>query len=272
MTDSGFLRRIFRRIRSRTPFMARFDSCTWHGDFPDWRSACAVVGGYDQGAILETVAKSVGLVLGGHGRYERDGVVFSDDALRWPLAAALALAARDGSRPMRVLDVGGSLGSAWLQHRRLLAGMDCEWSIVEQPPFAERGESLFRGRLGVPRFFTSVAEAAGGRPVDLAILGGVLQYLEHPFAVLDEVTAAAPRWMLIDRTAEHMGDQDRITIQHVPPAIYPASYACRFFARDSIPRSLGRSYRLVAECPADDPTHVRSLRFIGWLFERVAER
>ena len=79
-----------------------------------------------------------------------------------------------------------------------------------------------------------------------AVLGSVLQYLPEPDNVLQELARTPARVMIIDRTPFADIEQDRITVQRVPPSIYQASYPCRILSRERIRRQLLSAWSMQA--------------------------
>lgn len=204
----------------------------WQGDYASWGEARAASGGYDSGVILERVADAARRVRDGEFACERDSVLFTTLQPSWPLLAALLrVAAQRPGGPLHILDFGGALGSAWYTHRSWLGHLgDVRWSIVEQPHFVELGRREFE--VGPVRFFSGMAEARAARgPLDVLLLGSVLQYVEEPEAVLDEALRDGVRWIVIDRTPFVEGNRDRLVVQRVPPSIYRASYPARLWSR-----------------------------------------
>lgn len=59
--------------------------------------------------------------------------------------------------------------------------------------------------------------------------------------------------LIIDRTPVHVGETDRITLQHVPPTIYPATYPAWIFSRQKLQDDLERlGWQLVEEFAAPE--------------------
>lgn len=223
----------------------------WSGDYASWSEAEARCAGYDAPEILERIKESQLRVLAGEGAFERDSVVFPEAEYSWPaLASLLHVAAVDGGS-LRVLDFGGSLGSTYRQHRRWFDGIaDMAWGVVEQPHFVRCGREHFQdNRLS---FHATLAEGVRGIRPNVALLSSVLGYLQDPGAVLREISESAIGFILVDRTGFTHDDRDRITMQQVPPSIYPASYPCRFFSRTRLLAQLAPDYGLVATFPALD--------------------
>ena len=193
-----------------------------------WDEARAASTGYDLPSILEKTAQASLKVKRGEAASERDSVLLDEIEYTWPaLAGLMWVAARNGGR-LGVLDFGGSLGTSYFQNRKFLDPLSVRWSIVEQAHFVAAGRRDFEDeRL---RFYDSVDDAvAAGRP-DAVLLGGVLQYLEHPYALLERLAAIPPELMILDRMPFSDLDDDRISVQHVPAEIYRASYPSHVFS------------------------------------------
>lgn len=222
--------RFVRRVAGRGWGGLRF-----HGDFATWDEAVAASGGYDQASILSRVGEAALNVQRGDAAYERDSVLFDEIEYSWPVLGALMwAAARTGGR-LSVLDLGGSLGSRYHQNRAFLDSLaDVRWGIVEQPHYVALGKEHFQdSRL---QFFDTIAECTVKLETNVIVLGSVLQYLPEPDRVLQELGCTRALVMIIDRTPFAEIEDDRITIQRVPPSIYDASYPCRIFSRERMKR------------------------------------
>ncbi len=241
--------------------LRRFSRHGWHGDYPTWAAAAAACTGYQETGIAERVERAVRSVLGGHAACERDGVTFAEAEPRWPaLALLLRAAARDGR--LSVVDVGGSLGSCWLQHRAFWTGLpELRWTVVEQPEFVRRGRTLFP--QGMPAFTTSLDEAWEAKPT-VVLLSAVLHYLPEPHRLLADIVARKPEWIIIDRTPVWRRGRDRITVQRVPPHIYPASYPSWVFDRDRLESDWAGRYRIDSVFDGLDRTGLPGVAFLGW--------
>jgi len=79
------------------------------------------------------------------------------------------------------------------------------------------------------------------------LLSSVLQYLEDPYSVLDELVHSGADIILIDRTSFHDGDNDFIAVQKVREAIYPASYPVWIFSKNNFMKYIIESFELVTE-------------------------
>lgn len=218
----------------------------WSGNYATWAQARRRSGGYDAANILEKVKAATLRVTRGEAAFERDSVVFTEPDYEYPLLAALLWIAAEGKGRLRVIDFGGALGSTYHQYRRFLEVLpELSWQVVEQKHFVECGRQCFEdGRLS---FHETIADCCAGGEPSVILFSSVLQYLESPFAPVDEAMGKGVKFILIDLTGFVNRGPERITVQTVPPSIYAASYPCRFFNRADFVRHFEAGYELVME-------------------------
>jgi len=186
--------------------------------------------GYDSDKILQTVKNSLIKVKNGEAVYERDSVIFDEIQYSWQLLTGLMFASAKKGGVLKVCDFGGSLGSTYYQNKKFLDKLDdVLWGVVEQKHFVDIGKKEFEDdRL---KFFYSVDECVEKEKSNVLVLSSVLQYIEKPYELLDDILKNDFEYILIDRTPfSKIGE--KITLQIVPPTIYEASYPCRFFEQD----------------------------------------
>jgi putative methyltransferase (TIGR04325 family) len=221
------------------------DGIRFLGDFPDWEAARKRSTGYDSAVILERVSEAMRQVAGGEAKYERDSVLFDEPQISYPVLSGLLAAAVKSEGHLKVLDFGGSLGSAYFQYRNLLSPVrSLTWAVVEQEHFVDHGKQHFQ--TADLRFHHTIAECVAEVSPNVVLLSSVLQYLPDPGPILEELVSAGAAYMIIDRTPFVDGESDRVTIQHVPSSIYKASYPCRLFARGRFLDGLRHNYVVVA--------------------------
>jgi len=201
--------------------------------------------GYSQEYILAKVLHSRRRVLSGEAAFERDGVIFPEVIYSWPLLSGLMWVAAKNFGSLRVLDFGGSLGSSYYQNEKFLTSLDAQFGVVEQENYVVNGTKFCAAaQLSFHRSITGCVEALSP---NVAILSGVLQYLEEPRLVLDELVRNKIETVILDRTPFQAGAKDDVVcIQVVPKAIYPASYPSWIFARDPFFAELAINYEIVA--------------------------
>ncbi len=238
--------RLFRRITTNRPVQAAFV------DFDGtWAEAQARSGGYGTSGILQRVLTASLAVERGQASHERDSVTFDRIQYTWPVLASLLWSAARHEGRLRVLDFGGSLGSTYRQNRRFLAGLpDLSWAIVEQPDFVVAGTRHFAN--DVLSFHDSIASAARTAP-NIGLLGSSLQYVENPSATLQALSVTGVDTLVLDRTPLHPGPHHHLTLQQVPPNIYPATYPAWILSRQRIDEELLKDWQLVEEFAGLEP-------------------
>lgn len=218
----------------------------WFGDYSSWTDVAAQTSGYDAGVILEKTKTATLKVKRGEAVYERDSVIFSQKEYPFPLISFLLHSATLRKKPLNVLDFGGSLGSTYYQIKEFLTPEVCaSWNVVEQEHYVACGKESFEE--GILHFYSSIADCMKAKEVDLVVLSSVVQYLEKPHDFLNQLNGCKFPFLIFDRTAFHYGDQDRLTLQIVPPDIYQASYPSWFFNQRRFLHHFQKDYQLVTE-------------------------
>lgn len=221
----------------------------WFGDYSSWTELAAETSGYDAGVILEKTKNAILKVKNGEAVYERDSVNLPKKEYPFPLISFLLHSAALKKQPLHILDFGGSLGSTYFQIKEFLTPDVCaSWNVVEQAHYVTCGKEHFED--GLLKFYPSIADVLKTTAVDFVLLSSVVQYLEKPHEFLKELAAYQFPFLLFDRTAFHAGDQDRLTLQIVPPQIYAASYPSWFFNQQGFVSHFQDQYQQVAEFPS----------------------
>lgn len=215
------------------------------GNYTSWDAALKDATGYDSALIFEKVKCAAVAVKEGRATYERDSVLFYEEDYNWPLLAMLLKIAGENRNKLSVLDFGGSLGSTYFQHRKMLSDIDLEWFIIEQKHLVEFGrKNLEDNHL---YFFYDVDEFNQNHGhADVILLSSVLPYLSNPCAVIENLCNLKIPYLIIDRTPFlSSGTADRLTVQHVPDEIYKARYPAWFFNRERFFYKISKFYSLV---------------------------
>lgn len=222
-----------------------------------WAEAQAAVKGYASADIIDRVLQASLAVHEGKAVHERDSVNFDRIHYSWPVLAGLLWSAADHGGPLRVVDVGGSLGTSYRQNRKFLSRMrEVSWAVVEQPSFVTAGRRHFEDE--VLTFHETVEEAQQTRP-SVALLASSLQYLEDAAGTLASITRIDVSTLILERTPVHDGVADLLTIQHVPPSIYEATYPAWIFSRGLLLERLRElGWVFVEEFAAPEPPMVTS--------------
>ena len=219
---------------------------TIEGPFATWGEAERISSGYDSQQILDRVLAATLKVKNGEAAYERDSVLFDEVHYAWPVAAGLMLAAAQDGGHLSVLDFGGSLGSSYFQNTQFLEGLqDVRWSIVEQSHFMEAGRQFIQDEK--LRFYETIDECVKTEKPNVVLLSSVLQYLEKPYEILESLSGATARLLVVDRTPFWSKNTDGLMIQHVPPQIYSASYPMHILSEPAFLALLRKNWSSNAE-------------------------
>jgi putative methyltransferase (TIGR04325 family) len=238
------------------------------GDYPNWEAARADSTGYGEAAILVQTAKAMRAVRDGHASFERDGVLLPEPELPLPLLAGLLRAAAENEGVLDLVDFGGALGSTYYATRRFLRPLRAvRWRVVDLPATTACGRAEFA--TDELSFHDSLDEAG---PAPVLVLSGSLQFLPDPHGFLQGALARRFETVALDRTFICGGDQDRLTVQHVPAWIYPARYPAWFFSEPRLLAHFESGWDRLASFPAiDEPTLPDAYAAArGYLFRRRA--
>lgn len=209
----------------------------WFGNYASWQAAENDCDGYDSAAITARVVEATRQVRDGKAAFERDSVLFFEEAFDTSLLNILGkIRANSSEKPLIVLDFGGALGSTYWQHRRVFDTWNIKWIVVEQTHFVEIGKTEFENQQLT--FAFSIEEACEKETPHIVLFNSVLQYLETPYAFLEAVEKQNIPSLFIGRTPTFDGENNQITQQIVPPNIYKASYPSRVFSLNALKQEL----------------------------------
>lgn len=243
---------------------------TYRGDYKTWAMARSSSEGYDADVILQKVVEATRAVRDGQAVWERDTVLFHEPFCHEPLLAALRRVAEEAGGRLNVLDFGGALGSTWWQHREWLKDLaDVRWSVVEQAAFVEAGRAEFE--IGPLRFYQTINECVMAERPNVVLLSSVLPYLETPHALLTDVASRDIDYLIIDRNGFTNKGRDWLTVQHVSPSIYAASYPCWFFDRPGLLAPLMAEWKVIEEWPTFDEPGA-GYEYRGLMLQRINRR
>lgn len=262
-----------RLVKSFIPplFLAFYRKCNkskygWSGNYKTWKEAKKASTGYDSDEIIQKVRSSLLKVKNGEAAYERDSVIFNETQYSWQLLAGIMFASAKSGDMLKVLDFGGSLGSTYFQNKKFLDELDgVSWSIVEQKHFVDVGRSDFEDeRL---KFFYDVESCIEKEKPNILLFSSVLQYIEKPYELLDQLLKNDFDFVIFDRTPFSAEDKDIIKLQTVPPSIYAASYPCWFFNLNKLLTYFKNKYEVIEIFDALDGKS-NEYSFKGFLLEK----
>lgn len=229
----------------------------WEGNYSSWALAQSRCQGYDESGVLEKVKDSALKVKNGMAVFERDGVLFYEDEYSTRFLDALLTIASHYNGKLSVLDFGGSLGSTYFQYRKKIAGLrSVSWCVVEQNNFVDCGKSMFEDNI--LKFEYTIDDAIDRYNPNLLLLGSVLQYLPDPYEWLQKFTQKKFPYIIIERTPFIKGENDRLTVQHVPEKIYKASYPGWFLSETKFIEFISKNYEVVSSYLMTDKANIPS--------------
>ena len=241
-----FLLPVFRKLKKNKPVDSGKPKYGWFGDYPNWEYAKTDCTGYDYPAILEKVISSVLKVKNGEAAFERDSVLFDKPDYSFPFLSALMWITGQCKGKLNVLDFGGSLGSTYFQYKLFFDKIDVKWNIVEQKEFVSKGKQYIEDDN--LKFYYSISDCLKEHKPECLILSSVLQYLEEPYAQLNQMLGYGFNYILIARTAFINGNDDLLTVQRIPSQIYDASYPAWFLSFQKFLYAMEKNaYELVFE-------------------------
>ncbi|UBF24682.1 methyltransferase, TIGR04325 family [Kovacikia minuta CCNUW1] len=251
---------IFRLYRSQSSRYGFF------GNYQSWQDAKQKTTGYNDSEIQNKVKKALLAVKQGQAVYERDSVLFERIYYPFPLLSGLLRIAAENQGRLCVLDFGGSLGSSYYQCKDFLSVLqNLSWNIVEQAGFVRCGKEFFEDEQ--LKFFYDIDACLKAKQPDVILLSSVIQYLETPYDFLRILIEHNFKYIIFDRTAFVKEGRDRLTIQKVPPEIYPASYPSWFFNLEKFLNVFTERYDLIFDFDALDVANIPS-QYKGFFFKR----
>ena len=221
----------------------------WSGNYLSWNEAKTNCTGYDSDAILEKCKGALLKVKTGEAVYERDSILFDEIQYSWGLLAGLQKAALENDGKLCVLDFGGSLGSTYYQNREFLGTLKTlQWNIVEQSNFVTCGKKYFEDEQ--LRFYFNIESCITEQKPNVILVSSVLQYLENPFEILEQLMKVNAPYLILDRLALTNEEQDILTIQNVPEEFYGSRLAHWFFSYTKLLKKINLQYNLLASSPS----------------------
>ncbi len=173
-------------------------------------------------------------------------MVFDKIEYSWPIVSALLLVAAMNDGKLEIIDFGGSLGSSYFQNRKFLSQLKkVSWNIVEQKNFVECGQKYFQDEN--LKFYFDIASCLQENKPSAILLSNVLQYLEKPYEMLDQIISYEFSYIIFDMISFNSVDEDIITIQKVWPEVYQATYPCWFFNKKKFLEKFEKKYEIIEE-------------------------
>ena len=244
----------------------------WKGNYKSYEAAKEKCKGYDENHILERIKTTTDKVRSGAAVYERDGIIYDEVKVNHHLLNALLLVSARNNNKLTLIDFGGSLGTSYYQNIKYLSHLtELNWCIIEQAEFVDAGKKSFENEH--IKFYYSLEECFAEHPhANLVLISSSLQYIDKPYALLKKIQSFHVPYLMLDLVGYNDRDEDRITIQHVPPVFYgiEASYPCTFFNRSKLESQLEEDYQKVFDFISEYEKYYiefRPFRYEGSLWE-----
>lgn len=219
----------------------------WKGNYKSYEDAKTKCKGYDENHILQRIVETTAQVKKGEAVYERDGIIYDEINVNHHLLNALLLVSARNNNQLTIVDFGGSLGTSYYQNRAFLSHLTTlNWCIIEQEAFVNVGKQSFTSEH--VQFFHSIeACLEKHEKIDMILISSSLQYINKPYALLKSIQSFGIPYLMLDLVGYNDKEEDRMTIQHVPPIFYgvEASYPCLFFNKQKLESQLMENYKKV---------------------------
>lgn len=239
------------------------DKYGWFGSFTSWADAKNESVGYDNDPIIVSLVKK--LTIKRRLEFEENNRSIDDSTLRLLSCLNHVInCTSDEYKRFQVLDFGGALGQHFFLLRNFINHPSVLWNVCETEPMVSEGRKSFQAEE--LKFVNSLD--AIEHQIDLVLLSGVLQCIENPIQILEEIIELKPRYLIVDRfpIVPHF-DQDKICVQHVNYG-EDTSYPSRFFANYWEALLLGKFELLYDWFTHDGHTFDdRSFNFKGYFFK-----
>lgn len=230
-----------------TPFYSLYNKdltqICYLGDYDSWNECLSECKGFDDANILDKVISATQKVIDGSAVWERDSFLFYEQKYVYQICAMiLKCAVQNGNRGVRILDVGGALGSTYFQNRNYLGDVkNLEYVIAEQDHYAAYGHANLENEI--LKFISSKEIYEDMGRFDIVLISGSLQYICQYREIISKVKKINPHYIIIDRIL--VGNKKRICKQIVPETIYKSSYPVWIFLEEEIENFFGVDFTIV---------------------------
>ena len=138
-------------------------------------------------------------------------------------------------KPLRVLDFGGGGGDYFYQFQKFVPNIDFDWTVVETPALAEAMQDLYGGDTQKIRWVDSLEMAED--QYDFVLCSGVLQYLEKPFELLEDLVKKS-ECVIINRIPIIDSPDHFVAVQRNLMKKRRGSYPAHFFSEKRLLETL----------------------------------
>jgi len=181
-----FLKKILKKFRK--------SHLVYSGPYTTWSEAVKDSTGYDSKIIIDKVSKSTLEVLNGIKAYERDGTSFDNKPEKNMLLEQLAKTNIYGKV---IVDMGGGLGSNYINYLNFFRENKCIYYVVEQENFIEKGNEIAKKYNLNLNFRKELSEI--DENINIVICSSFLQYIENWKRIVSEIKEKNPQNIFVDR-------------------------------------------------------------------------
>jgi putative methyltransferase (TIGR04325 family) len=188
-----------------------------------WDDACRKSSGYRSS---RTIAKSLRL----NKLQKSDECFLEPRELQVASAFLEAVSCRKSTDRIRVIDFGGGSGNYLYAIQRIAPSLDLDWIVLETPEFCNQ---ITQEHRSIPNlsWVDSIDDLSG--KFDIALLSGVLQYLQSPFELLTSAIQLA-EFVILNRLPLSDAQIGRVCIQR--PGLFEShgSYPVRILSEQEV--------------------------------------
>jgi putative methyltransferase (TIGR04325 family) len=174
------------------------------GPYESWQEAVSNSSGYDSDIVIKKVKKATQQVLLSEKKYERDGTAFDSTPENNTL---INLLQKYGINEKKIVDVGGGLGSLYINYKEFFEDRVKNYYIIEQNKFCIEGELLAKKYDLNLKYLTDLSLI--NEDIDYLICSSFLQYIENWNDYVNLIIKKKPEYIIIDR---HPLSKDRSEI------------------------------------------------------------
>tara|TARA_A100001011_G_C14143641_1_gene770865 strand:+ start:144 stop:896 length:753 start_codon:yes stop_codon:yes gene_type:complete len=183
------MKKVFRKFRRKKNHLE------YSGPYKNWEEAIMSSVGYSSNVVLNKVETATRNVLYGVSKYERDGTNFN----QLPELNTL-LKHLENLKPFnsKILDVGGGLGSLFINYKVFFDDYEVKYTVLEQENFCDLGEIIseeFNLQIDFKRNISEIDT----KEFDIVIMSSTLQYFEDWKKFVNEIISIKPKHIFIDR-------------------------------------------------------------------------
>jgi len=238
-------------------FFLKKNHLQFAGPYENWEEAEENSTGYSSRAVLLKVEKAIIKVLDKHSAYERDGTNFESLPEKNTLLEILKKI--DSKKNNAILDVGGGLGSLFINYREFFVKNNFNYFVLEQDNFILKGTEISNNYKLPINFYSNLNDI---KNIDIAILSSTLQYFEDWEQFVLNLLNKKPRHIIIDR--HPLSDEESKIYVQLNKNYYSeeVTYPLHICNKSEFIRAF-TGYQLIKSWDSDfDPSYFKGFHFL----------